>query len=123
MKTSYSEFEAIGFALAGFTCWVLADSIIKMVGSSQLPAYEAVAFLGLFVIAFLLLHGWVAQPGKVSLAEAAQAADPALLPGSHQQPVRGRCPASFALDVVLHPRLHGSDGHCNFGRVVSAGEA
>src|ERR1035441_9105883 len=58
MKKSYSEFEAIGFALAGFTCWVLADSIIKMIGSSRLPAYEVVAFLGLFVVAFLLLHGW-----------------------------------------------------------------
>jgi len=45
MKKSYSEFEAIGFALAGFTCWVLADSIIKMIGSSRLPAYEVVAFL------------------------------------------------------------------------------
>jgi protein-S-isoprenylcysteine O-methyltransferase Ste14 len=58
MRTSYSEFEAIGFALSGFTCWVLADSIIKMIGSSLLPAYEVVAFLGLFVVAFLLLHGW-----------------------------------------------------------------
>ena len=37
---------------------MLADSIIKMIGSSRLPAYEVVAFLGLFVVAFLLLHGW-----------------------------------------------------------------
>jgi drug/metabolite transporter (DMT)-like permease len=56
MKSSYSEFEALGFALAGFTFWVLADSMIKMLGSSKLPAYEVIAFLGLFVVSFLLLN-------------------------------------------------------------------
>lgn len=50
--------EAIGFALAGFTFWVLADSSIKLVGQSGLPAYEMVAFLGLFMAAFLAAFGF-----------------------------------------------------------------
>lgn len=51
-----SNREAIGFALAGFTFWVLADSSIKLVGQSGLPAYEMVAFLGLFMAAFLAVY-------------------------------------------------------------------
>lgn len=51
-----SNLGAIGFALAGFTFWVLADSSIKLVGQSDLPAYEMVAFLGLFMAAFLALY-------------------------------------------------------------------
>lgn len=48
-----SELGAIGFALAAFTLWVLADSSIKLVGQSGLPPYEIVAFLGLFMVVFL----------------------------------------------------------------------
>ena len=47
MRKSVSDFGAIGFALAGFTFWVLADTCIKLVGQSGLPAYEIMAFLGL----------------------------------------------------------------------------
>ncbi len=57
MKSSISDLEAIGFALAAFTFWVLADTSIKMAGGSPLPAYEIIAFLGFFVVAFLLLYG------------------------------------------------------------------
>jgi drug/metabolite transporter (DMT)-like permease len=53
MKPSVSELGAIGFALAGFTFWVLADSSIKLVGQSGLPPYEMVAFLGLFMAMFV----------------------------------------------------------------------
>ncbi|HEX4030003.1 MAG TPA: DMT family transporter [Terracidiphilus sp.] len=53
MKPSVSELGAIGFALAGFTFWVLADSSIKLVGQSGLPPYEMVAFLGLFMSMFV----------------------------------------------------------------------
>jgi drug/metabolite transporter (DMT)-like permease len=53
MNSSVSDLEAIGFAFAGFTCWVLADSTIKLVGQSGLPPYEMVAFLGLFMAMFL----------------------------------------------------------------------
>lgn len=59
MKPSVSHLEAIGFALAGFTFWVLTDTTIKLVGPSGLPAYEVVAFLGLFIAAFLVLHAVV----------------------------------------------------------------
>lgn len=51
-----SDLGAIGFALAGFTFWVLADSSIKLVGQSGLPPYEMVAFLGLFMAMFLALY-------------------------------------------------------------------
>lgn len=53
MKSSVSDLGAIGFALAGFTFWVLADSAIKLVGQSGLPPYEMVAFLGFFMAMFL----------------------------------------------------------------------
>jgi len=53
MSSSVSDLGAIGFAFAGFTCWVLADSTIKLVGQSGLPPYEMVAFLGLFMAMFL----------------------------------------------------------------------
>src|SRR6201987_3088403 len=51
-----SERRAIGFALAGFTFWVLADSSIKLVGQAGLPPYEMVAFLGLFMAMFLAMY-------------------------------------------------------------------
>jgi drug/metabolite transporter (DMT)-like permease len=57
-----SDLGAIGFALAGFTFWVLADSSIKFVGQSGLPPYEMVAFLGLFMAMFLGMYGlWQGQ--------------------------------------------------------------
>src|ERR1700739_1499456 len=51
-----SDLGAIGFALAGFTFWVLTDSSIKLVGQSGLPPYEMVAFLGLFMAMFLAMY-------------------------------------------------------------------
>jgi drug/metabolite transporter (DMT)-like permease len=53
-----SDLKAIGFALAGFTFWVLTDTFVKLVGQSGLPPYEMVAFLGLFMAAFLGLYGF-----------------------------------------------------------------
>jgi drug/metabolite transporter (DMT)-like permease len=57
MTSSLSDLEAVGFALAGFTFWVLADTSVKMAGSSNLPAYEVIAFLGVFIVAILLFRG------------------------------------------------------------------
>lgn len=57
MKSSLSHLGAIGLAMAGFTCWVLADTSIKLAGQSNLPSYELVAFLGLFIAGFLFVHG------------------------------------------------------------------
>ncbi len=62
MKSSVSDLGAIGFAVAGFTFWVLADTSIKLAGQSKLPAYEVIAFLGLFVAGFLTVHAlWRGQ--------------------------------------------------------------
>jgi drug/metabolite transporter (DMT)-like permease len=76
MKASISglsDLGAIGFALAGFTFWVLADTSIKLVGQSGLPAYEMVAFLGLFMAIFLAVYAisrqqiHVLRPKRLSL--------------------------------------------------------
>lgn len=53
MKPAVTRLGAIGFALACFTFWVFADTSIKLVGQANLPAYEMVAFLGLFMSLFL----------------------------------------------------------------------
>lgn len=47
---------AIGLAIGGFTLWVLADTTIKLVGKSRLPAYEIIAFLGIFVCGYLAMY-------------------------------------------------------------------
>ena len=58
MKRSVSDLGAIGFALAGFTFWVLGDTCIKLVGLSGLPAYEMVAFLGLIMALCLAAYAF-----------------------------------------------------------------
>ena len=59
VKLRHSEAAAIGFAICGFTFWVLADTVIKIVGRSILPAYEIIGFLGVFVCGFLALYAKV----------------------------------------------------------------
>jgi drug/metabolite transporter (DMT)-like permease len=59
VKLRHSEAAAIGFAICGFTFWVLADTVIKIVGRSILPAYEIIGFLGLFVCGFLAIYAKV----------------------------------------------------------------
>ncbi len=59
MTHSASELRGILFALATFTFWVFADTSIKVVGRSSLPAYEILAFLGLFVSAAVALYAGV----------------------------------------------------------------
>lgn len=56
MKFSVSDRGAIGLAVAAFTLWVLTDTCMKLVGQSGLPAYEILAFLGLFIAGFLVAH-------------------------------------------------------------------
>jgi drug/metabolite transporter (DMT)-like permease len=51
MNAGRSDLRGILLAITGFTFWVLADSSIKIVGASRLPAYEIIAFLGIFVSA------------------------------------------------------------------------
>ena len=63
-KKGISQLGAIGFALAGFTLWVLTDTSIKLVGQSGLPAYEMVAFLGLFMALFLGVYSFARGEAK-----------------------------------------------------------
>jgi drug/metabolite transporter (DMT)-like permease len=62
---SRSEAGAIGLALCGFTFWVLADTVIKIVGRSSMPAYEIIAFMGVFVCGFLALYAKVRHEIRV----------------------------------------------------------
>jgi drug/metabolite transporter (DMT)-like permease len=65
MKSPVSDLRAIGFALAGFTFWVLGDSSIKLMGASGLSAYEMVAFLGLFMAIFLGAYALARSDARV----------------------------------------------------------
>lgn len=47
MHASVSHLRAIGYALAGFSLWVLTDTCIKLSGEASIPPYEIVGFLGL----------------------------------------------------------------------------
>ena len=59
LRPRTTDLAAIGLAVGAFTLWVLADSTIKVVGRSRLPAYEIVAFLGLFICGFLAAYALV----------------------------------------------------------------
>ena len=58
MSPPVSQLRAIFYAIAGFTCWVLCDSALKLAGRSHLPGYEIVGFLGIFMVAFISLFAW-----------------------------------------------------------------
>lgn len=53
VKRPISHLEAICFAIAGFTSWVLCDNAVKFIGQSQIPIYEIVAFLGFSMAGYL----------------------------------------------------------------------
>ncbi len=57
MNRAVTELEAVGLALAAYTLWVLADTSLKIVGATKLPAYEVVAVLGLAMMGLLVLRG------------------------------------------------------------------
>jgi drug/metabolite transporter (DMT)-like permease len=54
MKPVLSHLQATSLAFAGFTLWVFTDTAIKLVNQSHLPSFEILAFLGLFMAAFML---------------------------------------------------------------------
>src|ERR1700761_9517765 len=64
-REQVSDLRAIGFALAGFTFWVLTDTCVKLVGQSGLPPYEMVAFLGLFMAVFLAVYTFSRGQGQL----------------------------------------------------------
>jgi drug/metabolite transporter (DMT)-like permease len=59
MESRVSHFGAIWLALAGFTFWVLADTSMKLVGNSALPAYEIVACQGVALAIALVARGFL----------------------------------------------------------------
>jgi len=59
-----SALHAIGFAVASFTFWALADTCMKLAGDAALPAFETIAFYGLFGAALLL--GKAAWQGRMA---------------------------------------------------------
>jgi drug/metabolite transporter (DMT)-like permease len=74
VRARVSQLQAICFAIAGFTFWVLTDSAMKMAGRSNLPNYEIVAFLGMFMAVFISLYAvvrgevrelWPRRPGRL----------------------------------------------------------
>jgi len=46
--------RGIACALAGYTLWVIVDTLMKLAGESALPPYQVVGFLGLFFVIFLV---------------------------------------------------------------------
>ncbi len=69
-----SHCGAICLAIAGFTCFVLCDTAIKLAGQSNLPNYEIVAFLGVFMSLLIALfaasqgdlkHLWPKRPARL----------------------------------------------------------
>jgi drug/metabolite transporter (DMT)-like permease len=72
MKPS-SELRAIGLAVAGFTCWVFGDTLMKLASEAELPPHEIVAFLCLFGAVMMMAKGaaqgsvmalWPRHPGR-----------------------------------------------------------
>jgi drug/metabolite transporter (DMT)-like permease len=56
IKKSISSIQAVGFAVLGFTLWVLSDSCAKLAGETVLPPYEILGYFGLFGAGFMLLR-------------------------------------------------------------------
>ena len=67
MIHSTTYLRAIGFALASFTSWVVADVLMKLAGEAHLPPYEIVAFLGIASVLFILLMVIYNKEGVKSL--------------------------------------------------------
>jgi drug/metabolite transporter (DMT)-like permease len=51
--------RAIAYALAGFTSWVIGDTLMKITGEADLPPYQVVAFLCLFGTGLMAVKGAV----------------------------------------------------------------
>jgi drug/metabolite transporter (DMT)-like permease len=56
MNPHRDKLRGIVLAITGFTCWVFADSTIKLLGSSRLPPHEIIAFMGLFLSGTIALY-------------------------------------------------------------------
>jgi drug/metabolite transporter (DMT)-like permease len=54
--TPVSQLQAVGLALAAFTCWVLADTSVKLTGASGRPVPEVVAIIGAAIVGLMLVY-------------------------------------------------------------------
>ena len=70
---SFSQFQAVGLAITGYTLWVFADASLKAAGASGLPAYEVIGLVGLVEVLILFAYAlvtrnpaglWPRQPGR-----------------------------------------------------------
>ena len=65
MSASPSHLRAIGFALVGFTCWVIGDMFLKLAGEFSVPKYQIMTFGGaggmISVFIFTALRGQLSQ--------------------------------------------------------------
>ncbi len=80
MHSPNLHLRAICLAIAGFTCWVLCDSTIKLASKYALPNYEIIAFLGLFMVMFIGIYAaargevrqlWPNSPSRVLIRSSA----------------------------------------------------
>ena len=55
MGTEISQLRAVGLALAGYTCWVLADTCLKIAGGVPAPPYELIGGIGVATVVLMLL--------------------------------------------------------------------
>ena len=62
-RNAPTPLQAAGLALTGYTCWVLTDVGLKIVGASRLPLAEVIALVGLATA--LLMAGQAALRGTV----------------------------------------------------------
>ena len=51
-KSKRPHLRAIGYAIIGYTLWVLSDALTKLSSEAALPPYEVVASQGLFIVLF-----------------------------------------------------------------------
>ncbi len=63
LKPNISQLQAIGLALAAYTFWVLADTCLKIAGTSRLSAYQVLAVIGLAEI--ILLSAYALARGNL----------------------------------------------------------
>lgn len=66
MIASVSPVKAVSLALVAYTCWVLADTCLKVAGRSRLPTGEVIAVVGLVEVGLLLARGlWRGDVGAL----------------------------------------------------------
>ncbi len=58
MARSSSHLVAIGYALAGFTSWMICDACIKHAGQAGIPVHQIVALLSMVTVLVVVVVAW-----------------------------------------------------------------